>query len=444
MRTYIPKKIVDLYHRLTAIVADIVYGEPSKRLIVIGVTGTNGKTTTCHMIAELLRANGRRVGYITTVAIGVGGQETVNETKMTSLKNAWQIQKTLAQMIAAGDEIAVVETTSHALDQYRVHRVRYDAGVFLNLSREHLDYHVSMDAYRNAKERLFRVISERKKKIIHGKDIPRVTVTNADDEVAEHFLEYAADLRYAYGYEDKPTSVIDDFYLQPTGMHGDEHGVRFRARGIDIAVGMPGLFTVDNASAALCVALAFGASFRVSCAALAQMSGIPGRMERIDAGQPFIVIVDYAVTPDSFTKLAETIKDMKSSGKKWWWVFGACGDRDQGKRPILGAIAAHHADYVVLTDEDPWSEDSDTILDMVEEGVKKGGGERDKTYWRILDRKKAIAHAFANANEGDIVTITGKGAETSMAKGNEKIPWNERSMVRELAAAYGVNKKHPA
>lgn len=419
MRRFIPKYIFDCYHRFSAFCADVWYGHPSRKLVVIGVTGTNGKTTTAHFITTILESAGKRVGLISTIAIHIGGEEYVNETKMTSLKNCWQLERLLAAMVRAGDTYAVVETTSHALDQFRVHAIAYDVAVVTNVTHEHLDYHKTLDRYRRAKERLFAMVAGRSTKIVHGAVVPRVTVSNTDDPSAPSFLRYRPDIRMAYGTHDRPQEVEEKYFVRPTVLTSP--------------LPIPGAFTIANACAAIAVARALGIADDVAVRALRAVQGIPGRLERIDEGQPFTVMIDYAVTPDAFEKLADVIRhDVLRAGGKWWWVFGATGERDRAKRPIVGEIAGRAADFVVLTNEDPFHEDPERILDEVEAGVKKSGKEKEKNYWRTLDRRAAIRYALTHAKEGDVVTITGKGAETSMAIGGQRIPWDEREIVREI------------
>jgi UDP-N-acetylmuramoyl-L-alanyl-D-glutamate--2,6-diaminopimelate ligase len=433
LRRLIPKLLLDLYHRLSAVAADMWYGYPSRDLLVIGVTGTNGKTTTTHFLVEILKAAGKRVGYISTIAIGVGGKEDVNETKMTTLKNCWQIQKLLRSMVVAGDEAVVIETTSHALDQYRVHRIWYDVAIPTNVSREHLDYHKTLESYRKAKERLFHAVAHRPKKVLKGREISRTSIVNTDDASASHFLRHRVDIRCGFGETERPPEVPASCFFQLKDIKADRGSVRFVLGTISVELAIPGRFTVENAAAALTTAKALDILLSEAVESLRHVAGVPGRLESIHEGQPFAVYVDYAVTPDAFRKLAQIVRqDMLGSVGKWWWVFGATGERDRGKRPILGKIAASEADYVVLTNEDPYHEDPERILDEVEQGVKKTEKEKEKTYWRFLDRKKAIQFACTHAKPGDLVMITGKGQETSMAMGDARIPWNEREIVREI------------
>ena len=216
-------------------------------------------------------------------------------------------------------------------------------------------------------------------------------------------------------------------------MTSTSRSVRFRVNGDEAALAMPGQFSAENASAAIAVAGAMQIPRKEAIDALKSFLGLPGRMELVDEGQQFFVYIDYAVTPDSFHKLAGVIKNgILHPGKKWWWVFGACGERDRGKRPEMGEIAARVADYIILTNEDPWHEDPERIMDEIEAGVVAGGKKRDENYWRMMDRAEAIRFAVQRAQPGDVVTITGKGAETAMAIGNTLVPWNERAIVRKL------------
>lgn len=435
MRRFIPSFFLSVYHWFSAVFADWWFGHPSRAHTVIGVTGTNGKTSTAHFIAAILEAAGKRVGLISTIAIHVGGAERVNETKMTTLKNAWQIQRLLRAMVKSGDQYAVIETTSHALHQYRVHRIWYDVAVLTNVTHEHLDYHKTLDAYRKAKERLFQMVVSRPKKRRTGAVVPRVTVVNCDDPAAENFLRYRADRRMGYSVHDaaRPKEVDEQSFLSAKNITPVPGGSTFTIGDRTITLRFPGKFMAANALAAFAVSRALGVQEDIAVHALASVVLLPGRLERIDEGQKFLVVIDYAVTPDAFTQLADVVRtSMLRPGAKWWWVFGATGERDRAKRPILGEIAGRSADFVVLTNEDPFHEDPEKILDAVEEGVKKSGKEKEKNYWRTLDRRAAIRFAFEHAASGDVVTITGKGAETAMAIGDERIPWNERKIVRDI------------
>lgn len=433
MRRFIPRKLIAVYHRFSAVLADVWYGFPSKKLIVIGVTGTNGKTTTTHFITAILESAGNRVGCISTIVIRVGGKERVNETKMTTLKNCWQIQRLLAEMVASGDTHAVVETTSHALDQYRVHRVRYDVAVLTNVTHEHLDYHKTIEQYRKAKEQLFISVSRRVKKYIQGAFVPRVTVVNADDPSAAQFLRHRVPLRCAYGFATCPHEVEPAHFFGARILKQNQEGSQFETQGAIVQLALPGQFNIANALAALATTTALSIPLALATHALFSIKGVPGRLDRIHEGQPFTVMIDYAVTPDAFTKLAEVIRsNCLPPGRRFWWVFGATGERDRTKRPLLGAIAGRAADFVILTNEDPFHEDPEKILDAVEVGVQQVGKEREKNYWRILDRREAIRYACMHAEPGDVIVITGKGAETAMAIGDTRIAWNEQHIVREL------------
>lgn len=424
MKDLVPQSLKNIYHLLQTVLANIWYGFPSRRLKVIGVTGTNGKTTTVQMVAKILEEAGYKIAVASTINFKIAEKEWVNDTKFTTL-SSWQLQKHLRRAVRAGCEYAIVEVTSHALDQNRVWGTDFSVAVITNVTREHLDYHKTMEEYAIAKERLFKRVS---------KNPEGVSVMNLNTDFAENFLKYRANNKYGYFLESQnPNCVIDKvIHLEiARDIRLAINNSEFLVNGQKFKLNIPGEFNVENALAATCVGLSQGINLEKISAALAKIKGIPGRMEKIENNRGFQIIVDYALTPDSLEKLYEYINKLRKEEAKVIAVFGSCGERDRGKRPIMGEIVARHADYAIVTNEDPYNEDPQRIIDEVFEGVKKYR-EENKSSWRILDRREAIKKALRIAKPGDIVVVTGKGAEEIMAVGAQRFPWNDPKVIREV------------
>lgn len=428
LKSFISPATVNNLHKAQASLAAARHGWPSKRLIIIGVTGTNGKTSVCHYITQLLEESGQRVGMLTTVAISIGGRRELNKTKMTTLKSG-SLQRYLRQMVATGCTHAVVETTSHALEQNRVHGLYYDTVVFTNLTHEHLDYHKTMAAYQKAKEKLFA-----------GR--PRVMVVNAEDSAAKDFLAYSATRKYAYGIRDQTKPA---FAVRPDVVAS---AVRATATGtlftlatphgeVNAATPLLGRFTISNILAAAAVALEHGVSLAQAKETLLRLRPVEGRLEPVDCGQPYQIIVDFAHTPDALQQVYASLRPMVKG--RLIAVLGSMGDRDKTKRPILGALAARYTDFVIVTNEDPATEDPQAIINEVASGIPRGRSDPNKArdeeglwWWKISDRRDAIAKALGIAKSGDMVVITGKGGEHVMLVGHKLIPWNDVNVVKEI------------
>ncbi len=436
----IPQSWKNFYHLLQAMLANFIYGFPSQHLIVIGVTGTNGKTTVVNLIAKILEEAGYKVGAASTIHFQIGEKKWVNRSKMTTF-GSFALQKLLNKMVRAGCDYAVIETSSHALDQNRVWGINYDIAVLTNITREHLDYHKTMEAYQAAKAKLFKNLTKGKRK---EKEhiIPKTAILNSDDESFRDFLKYPADEKIAYGIKfpapDHQFSLISagNFNFTP---HGSDFSVIAKGGSFSVHLDLPGKFNVYNALAAIATGLTLKIDHHVIKSALEKIKGIPGRMEEVDEGQNFAVLIDYAVTPDSLEQLYQTVKTFDVN--KIIAVFGACGERDRGKRPIMGEIVGKHADYIVLTNEDPYNEDSKCIVSEIEPGVERAGKVEGKDFWTIMDRREALKFALKKARPGDIVVATGKGAEETMAIGKERIPWNEKKVITELLHELGLAGK---
>ncbi|MFA6193739.1 MAG: UDP-N-acetylmuramoyl-L-alanyl-D-glutamate--2,6-diaminopimelate ligase [Parcubacteria group bacterium] len=424
MKKLIPQAIKNIYHLFRAILANVWYGFPSRKLKVIGVTGTNGKTTTVQMIAKILEKAGYKIAVASTINFKIIKKEWVNKSKFTTL-SSWSLQKFLKQAVRAGCEYAVIEVSSHSLDQNRARGVDFDVAVITNVTREHLDYHETMEEYAKAKEKLFHSVS---------KKVEGAFVVNLNMEFADVFLQYGAKNKFGYFLESQSPNGAVDQGLKMEVARGISHsidGSQFLINGEKFRMNLPGEFNIENALAATCVGLSQNIPIEKISAALSNIEGVPGRMEKIENSRDLNIIVDYAVTPDSLEKLYSYLNGIKKDGSKIIAVFGSCGQRDRGKRPIMGEIVAQHADFCIVTNEDPYHEDPQQIIAEVFAGVEVRKKENENA-WRILDRREAIKKALQIAKPGDIVVVTGKGAEEAMAVGDKRIPWNDPKVIREI------------
>lgn len=416
IKRLIPKSLLQTYHKTLAYISAMMMGFPGRKMVVIGVTGTNGKSTTCNFIARILEEAGYKVGMTTTVNFRMNGREWLNNKKMTMLGRT-QLQRLLAQMRSEGCEIVIVETSSEGLAQGRHLGIAYDIAVFTNLTPEHIQSHGSFENYKKAKGILFASLAGSTRKTLRGNKVPKTIIVNDADQHAAYYESFNADKKVRF-HIDGHNATCDDVSCTFTVGNTVEH------------LPMPGVFNVENALAAIEVAKQFGVSAQTAATALAKIGGVPGRMERINEGQSYAVIVDYAPEPASFTKLYEAVQTMPHG--RIIHVFGSCGGgRDQDRRPVLGAIAGERADIVIITNEDPYDDNPMEIIRDVAAGAIKAGKIEDENLFIEPDRRIAINHAISLAKAGDIVLVTGKGAEQAMAVANGKmIPWDDREVVR--------------
>jgi len=416
----IPQLVVDRTRRALADAADAWFGRPTadpRMRAVIGITGTDGKSTVTALTAEMLWAVGWHPGQIGTVSIGIFDDLEPNMARTTTPESL-ELQELLARMVAAGNDSVVMEATSHGLALERTRNCRFSLGVVTTVTSEHLEFHGSVEAYRAAKAKLV-------------EEAP-IAILNADDATFEYFRERARDRVIAYAIDGeaelragnlRPDAGGTTFHLESRRWHGD------------VRVPMPGRFNVHNALAALAVAEALELNMARAADAIQQSAGVPGRMERVDAGQPFAVIVDYAHTEDALRKVLDILRPLTHG--RLIAVFGSAGERDATKRAPMGRVAAELADLVVVTDEDPRLEDPHAINEQIAAGARSAGAVDGKALWVIDDRRAAIHHAVGLARDGDVILLAGKGHEQSIIYGTEKRPWDDRRAAREALAAAG-------
>ncbi len=429
----IKEQIKKIYHFLIPQIADIFYGWPGKKMIVIGVTGTKGKSTTCRLVASVLQAGGFKVGVLSTVEFQIGDERRLNDKKMSMLGRG-QIQKMLKQMVNAGCQYAVVETSSEGIAQYRHLGVHYDIAIFTNLGTEHSERHGGFDNLRAAKGRLFASLKKEKNKIINGRRIEKIIIANGGDKNAEYFLNFSADKKNTYSAEDSSKNITSKLHIFASDIKADMSGVTFSAEGFVYKLNIAGDFNVPNALAAIAVGKTQGLSIDIIAKGLASVKMLEGRMEFIDEGQNFKVIVDYAHEPLSLTALFKSMRQMVAPGARVIGVIGSDGGgRDLGKRKKMGEIAGRLCDYVVITDVNCFDEDPIKIAEMLAEGAREAGKKDNENLFIVVDRREGIKKALSLCNAGDMVAITAKGTEPCICVADgKKIPWDDRQVAREV------------
>lgn len=424
----IPKKIMNAYHYMLGFFSSYYYGKPSEKLIVIGVTGTNGKSTTVRLIAEVLMACGKKVGFISTAEIQIGSKRVLNDLKMTMPgKNI--LQKFLKDMVSSQCEYAVIETSSQGVEQFRHIGINYDVAVFTNLTPEHIEAHKGFENYKNAKGKFFSHLTHMGKKRIYGKVIDKVSIVNLDDSYAPYFLQFNSDKKVGYTIK----ASYDIHGVEEIRAHNvvvSSQNSRFSVLGEEVSTNLLGLHNVYNALSALSVGHALGMDAHTMKKALNHII-VPGRMEFIEEGQDFKILIDYAPEPQGISKLYKTVEMLDK--KNIIHVLGSCGGgRDRARRKVLGKMAGKFAQYVIVTNEDPYDDDPMEIINEVAQGARELGKIPDKNLFTILERREAIKKAFALAHSNDLVLITGKGCEQAIVvKNNQKIPWDDRVVARE-------------
>jgi UDP-N-acetylmuramoyl-L-alanyl-D-glutamate--2,6-diaminopimelate ligase len=408
------------------------YGDPSRQMDVIGVTGTDGKTTTSSILHWLLLTAGRRVGLMSTVDVKIGAETFPNNSRFTTLE-APEVQGQLRRMAGAGVECAVVETTSSGLALHRVRGVAYDLAVITNITSEHLEVHGTLEAYRRAKAMLFEAVDPVAPTKPVAFSAPRGCVLNADDSSCNYLKGFCRAPVTTYGVEAEADVRASDLDLRPDGSSFNARlpdGQSFRVETPLVA-----RYNVSNCLAAITVGYLRGVAPEIMAKALATFPGVPGRMERIEAGQPYMVVVDYAHTADSLEKALSVLRPLTAG--RLIVVFGSAGERDRVKRPEMGKVAARLADFAVITDEDPREEDAMTILREIAAGAEAAEARESEQFICVVDRRKGIQAALELARAGDVVLLAGKGHEQSIFVGKEKVPWDDPTVARETLATLG-------
>jgi UDP-N-acetylmuramoyl-L-alanyl-D-glutamate--2,6-diaminopimelate ligase len=382
-------------------------------MYVVMITGTNGKTTTASYMGSILSAAGHNVGVCSTAYFEISGKRIPNNLNYT-VTNPFKLQAMLAQMRAAGVDHLVLEVTSHALQQHRVWGIPCDVAIMTNLTQDHLDYHGTMEEYAAAKGKMF----ARK---------PKFIVLNHDDKWFKFFNKFeAGEQKMTYGTLKEAEARIVSVKLHKQG--SEARLLIDHTTELSFTTRLPGKFNVYNATAAATAAYIMQIDTNKIEKGVEDVQSVPGRLERIDAGQPFDVIVDYAHTPDALENLLETLKHLTKN--RLILVFGATGDRDKSKRPIMGEIAAKLADQIILTDEENYTEDPDQIRQMILEGIIRGGG--GSRTEEIPDRRQAIEKSLSMARRADTVVVTGMGHEQYRIINGKREPWHEPTVIREL------------
>lgn len=412
------KKIEPLGHRGEAILLNTLNGFPWRGVKVIGVTGTNGKSTTCFLIHRMMVEAGYKVGLMTTIAYGVGEDLTPQDEHMTT-SSVPKLLKRLKLLKAKGAEWIILETTSQALAQNRVWGVNYEVAVMTNITHEHLDYHGTFERYRDAKRKMFKMTNRNRRGL-------RVGVINAEDDSAKFF---ARDIKNPLLYG------VNSGKLKAINVKSTASGVSYQARlgekTFDIKCQLPGSFNIYNSLAAVGVGHSLGLSQEQIEQGIAALESVEGRMTRIDAGQQFEVIVDYAHTPDSFEKL---FKDMRPNiSGKLIVMFGSAGRRDEAKRPVQGELAGRYADEVVITEEDDRDIDGDQIMQEIAAGAEKAGKVKDRDLFLVHNREEAIRFSVSRAKaKDDVVLLLGKGHEKTIEGPEGERPWDEVAIATTI------------
>jgi len=432
IKKIIPESVLLAYHKALAIAANVLYWFPSRKMVVIGVTGTKGKSSTVVMTTRILEEAGYRVGSMNSIFFQVADRDWPNRAKQSML-GRMKLQRFLRRMVHAGCTHAVIEVTSEGIAQHRHHGIVFDVVVFTNLSPEHIEAHGSYIAYRHAKEMIFKNLSA-----THAKpQVPKVIVVNGSDEAAEKFLRHRADQKW----------IVYTDPAQARQERAKEHvlvadKIQSAADGTVLTIGeryihmqIHGRHMAENALLAIATAQSLGVSLSTCEQALEGIDSLPGRSELLVVKKNFQIMVDYAHEPRSFEAVLASARTITPTGKIIV-VFGATGGgRDAAKRPVMGAIAARYADYVILTTDDPYDDDPDELISDIAPGViaEQKHWKEGAQWFRITDRKSAIAKALSLARRNDLVLLLGKGSEQTMiVKGNRAIPWSDKDVVRKL------------
>jgi UDP-N-acetylmuramoyl-L-alanyl-D-glutamate--2,6-diaminopimelate ligase len=427
VRQLVPKPALNFYHHIRAWLTAGMFGFPARHLIGVGVTGTNGKTTVVSIIGQLLQMLGQPVGWVSTATISIKGQEWLNKTKLTTASPKY-LQKTLQSMVNAGCKYAVIEASSEGLAQGRLNGVPLIGAVFTNLTPEHIESHGSFENYAHAKELLF-------KKIHSGRKLHSFIIVNGDDESADRYLKYPADQHVVCSLDEKISKnfPIDHQVRTVNILQSDLTGSAIELGNQTVTLPLIGKFNVMNALEAVAVVEQLGWKLPDIIPHLAKIKAIPGRMEFLELPLPFRVLIDYAPEPASMTALYSILPGLNA--QRIIHVFGSAGGgRDRARRPVLGKFVAEHADIAIVTNEDPYDEPPEQIIDQIIVGANTANPQKAQIE-KIIDRRTAIRRALSMAEPGDLVIITGKASEQwLMGPNGQRTAWDDRAVVRELVA----------
>lgn len=420
LRRFVPEFLKNWYHFFLGLISAVFYGFPSRKLKVIGVTGTNGKTTTVELTEKIFEEAGYKVASVSSIKFKIGEKVKENLLRIT-MPGRFFLQRFFKKALNTGCKYVILEITSEGIKQHRQRFIDFDVAAFTNLTPEHIESHGSFEDYKKAKGRLF----EQSKKVL---------VVNLDDPYADYFLKFPAAEKYGYKIESKTQNpkLKNLKIIEAKNCKVVYKGISFNVNEVNFNLKLLGAFNIYNALAAISIAASQGIDLKTCKRALEKVEGMPGRME-IVIEKPFKVIVDYAFTPNALEQVYRTIQ-RDFSPKKMICVFGSCGGgRDKWKRPVLGKIAARFCDEIILTNEDPFDEDPMGIIEQIASGVENISKNQPKpALYKIQDRRGAINKALSFVKPEDIIVITGKGCEPSIClAGGKEIPWDDRKVVRE-------------
>lgn len=414
-----------LWYRFKGILAAFCYGFPGRGMVIIGITGTNGKTTTTHLTEGILHAAGKKTAMISTVEFRMNGVTTPNYSKLTTL-SPFATQKFLRHCQKLGVDHVVIECSSHAIHQGRLFGIPFSVAALTNITHEHLDYHGTMEEYKNAKKILFKKVSKLGQTGCHIQGVEPALVLNNHDVYFNDFMSIQGVKKLAYGILSGDVSG-HRVQLVLNGTHFDLHHDQ---KVIPIRLHLPGEFNVQNALAAASVGIALNLPLETIKKGLESVQKVPGRLEFIKSPHGYQACVDFALTPDALQKLYETLRQMPF--KRIIGIIGSCGDRDKEKRPMMGKIVATYTDLTIVTDEEPYTEDPQVIMQAVLKGALQTAKKLNHDLFLIEDRKKAIQFAAQKAEPGDLIVVTGMGAFTTRTMNSGPIKWDEREVVKEI------------
>ncbi|OGY24290.1 MAG: hypothetical protein A2172_00265 [Candidatus Woykebacteria bacterium RBG_13_40_15] len=409
LKKLLPEPLKNVYHLLQALFGALIFGFPTRKLKVIGITGTDGKTTTCYLVNHILNKGGKRSSMISTVEAKIG-MERIETGLHVTTPNPISVQRLLAKMAKAKSEYAVLEATSHGLAQERVAFVNFFIGLVTNVTHEHFDYHKTHRNYLAAKSKILKGVTYR--------------FLNVDDRSYESLKDQGSGQLVTFGLKNEADFVAKNIRRDSNLLQFDIESLGKKDQKISIKSNLIGEFNVYNILAATAVCRTLGVDQASIASAIEDFKGVPGRMQFIDEGQDFSVVVDFAHTPASLEAALKSLNKIKKG--KIIAIFGCAGERDSEKRPVMGKIATQLADYCIFTSEDPRREDVNQIIEQMAKGALSAGAIPNQTFWKIPDRTEAINTAIQRLATGsDIVAIFGKGPEKSMNIKGKEIPWSD-------------------